>query len=148
MTPDSYLAQQPEGRRSALATVREVILRHLPDGYEEMINGGILVYAVPLSRYPKTYNGQPLWYAALAGQKRYNSLYLMSVYGSKDHEQRLRDGFARAGKKIDMGKSCIHFHSADDLPLDIIGDLVASIPAERWISIYEQSRRPRGSPAA
>lgn len=140
MTPESYLAKQPADRRVALSAVRDVILRALPDGYAELINGGMLVYAVPLSRYPKTYNKQPLWYAALAGQKGYNSLYLMSAYGSPEHRRRLRDGFERLGKKLDIGKSCIHFVRAEDLPLDVIGELIASVPVDRWIEIYEQSR--------
>jgi uncharacterized protein DUF1801 len=141
MTPESYLAKQPPERRDALSAVRELILERLPDGYEEMISGGMLAYAVPLARFAKTHNKQPLWYVALAGQKNYNSLYLMSVYGSKEHEQRLREGFARQGKKLDMGKSCIHFQRAEDLPLDVIGDIIASIPVDRWVSIYEASRR-------
>ena len=141
---DAYLAKQPPDRRVALGAARDVILRNLPNGYEEMVNGGLLVYAVPLSRYPKTYNKQPLWYVALAGQKRYNSLYLMSAYSHPEHQARLRDGFARAGKKLDMGKSCIHFRLAGDLPLAVIGELVASIPVEKWIAIHESSRqRPR-----
>jgi hypothetical protein len=121
--------------------VRDVILQHLPNGYEEMISGGMLTYAVPLSRFAETHNGHPLWYVALAAQKSFNSLYLMSVYGSKEHEQRLRDGFARSGKKLDMGKSCIHFQRVDDLPLDVIGELIASMPVDRWVAIYEGSRR-------
>ena len=140
-TPESYLANQPEERRAALGAVRDVILANLPNGYEESVGSGMLVYAVPLSRYPKTPNKQPLWYAALAAQKSYNSLYLMSVYGSREHEKRLRDGFVESGKKLDMGKSCIHFQRPDDLPLDVIGELIASMPVAKWIAIFEASRR-------
>lgn len=140
LSPDQYLAQQPADRRAALTAAREVILANLPNGYEESVQGRMLVYCVPLARYSKTPNKQPLWYAALAAHKNSNSLYLMSVYGSKEHEKRLRDGFAKAGKKLDMGKSCIHFRSADDLPFDVIGSLIASIPVAKWIAIYESSR--------
>jgi len=63
------------------------------------------------------------------------------VYGSKDHERRLRETFAKAGKRLDMGKSCIRFHDADELPLNIIGELIASVPVEKWIAIFEASRR-------
>jgi hypothetical protein len=101
----------------------------------------MLNYGIPLSRFPNTYNGQPLCYAALAAQKNYCSLYLMSVYGDKKHEAKLRDGFKAAGKKLDMGKSCVRFKSSDDLPLDVVGDLIASVPVEKWIAIYEASRK-------
>ena len=103
----------------------------------------MLNYGVPLSRFPNTYNGQPLCYAALAAQKNYCSLYLMSVYGDKPHEARLREGFAAAGKKLDMGKSCVRFRSPDDLPLDVVGELIASVPVEKWIAVYEKSRKRR-----
>jgi len=141
-TPDSYLAKLPAGRRAAVAAVRDVIRANLPNGYEESLGSGMLVYGVPLARL-KTPNKQALWYVALAAQKNYNSLYLMSAYGIATHRQRLRDGFAKAGKKLDMGKSCIHFQSADDLPLDVIGELIASIPVDQWIAIFEASRKKR-----
>lgn len=147
MTPDEYLARQPPEPRAALATVRALILSRLPNGYEEIVNGGVLAYVVPLSRYPKTYNKQPLWYVALGGKKSYNSLHLMPVYMNPPTEQQLRDGFAAAGKKLDMGKACVHFKRAEDLALDVIGDLVASLPVEKWISLYEASRSARARKA-
>ena len=140
-TPDSYVDSLPADRRAAVAAVRDVIRTHLPNGYEETIGSGMIVYTVPLARYSKTPNKQPLWYAAIAAQKSYNSLYLMSAYGSNDHARRLRDGFAKAGKQLDMGKSCIRFQSADDLCLDVIGELVASVSVEQWIAIFEASRQ-------
>lgn len=139
--PESYLAKQPPDRRAALSAVRQVIRANLPNGYEESMGSGMLVYAVPVTRYPKLPKKQALWYAALAAQKNYNSLYLMSVYGSREHEKKLREGFAKAGKKLDMGKSCIRFQSADDLPLDVIGELIASMPVDTWIAIFESSRK-------
>ena len=143
-TPDAYLQGLAPDRRAALTTVRAVILASLPNGYEESISSGMIVYGVPASRF-MTPDKKPLWYVALAAQKNFNSLYLMSAYGSEDHARRLREGFARAGKKLDMGKSCIHFRDADDLALDVIGELVASIPVEKWIAIFTASRRERTS---
>ncbi|HET7111223.1 MAG TPA: DUF1801 domain-containing protein [Gemmatimonadales bacterium] len=136
-----FLAAQPPERRRELGRVRETILRNLPRGYEEALAGKILAYQVPLAAYPDTYNGHPLWYIGLAAQKHYLSLYLMCAYGSPEHLRRLKDGFKAAGKKLDMGKSCIRFKSADDLPLDIIGELVASIPMKRWIAFAKAVRK-------
>lgn len=135
-----FLAALPPDRRRELGRVRDCIVRSLPRGYEESLAGKILAYQVPLAAYPDTYNGQPLWYVGLAAQKNYLSLYLMCAYGSPDHAQRLKEGFKAAGKKLDMGKSCIRFKSADDLPLDVIGELVASIPMKRWIEIGKAAR--------
>src|SRR5688572_2209801 len=101
----------------------------------------MICYSVPLSAYRDTYNKQPLMYAALASQKNYLSLYLMPVYPDGALDKRLRDAFTAAGKRLDMGKSCIRFKRADDLPLDAIGDVVASVPMERWIEIAKSVRR-------
>jgi uncharacterized protein YdhG (YjbR/CyaY superfamily) len=137
----AYLAQLPEDRRKELQRVRAVVRKHLPDGYQESIGAGMIVYQVPLARYPDTYNGQPLWYAALAAQKNYLSLYLMCAYGSPPLAQKLREGFAAAGKKLDMGKSCIRFKTAGDLALDAIAQVVASVPLERYVEIAKAARR-------
>jgi hypothetical protein len=123
-----------------LDPVRDVIRRHLPQGYEEVASGAFTVWQVPLSTYPDTYNGKPLWYCALAPQKNYLSLYMMSVYGSPKLEKQLRDGFKAAGKKLDMGKSCITFRNADDLALDVIGAIVSAIPVDKWIGIAKEAR--------
>ena len=137
----TFLAALSPERREAVARVREVILAHLPAGYEERVVGRMLCYQVPLASYPDTYNQRPLWYAALASEKSYLSLHLMSVYGDPTQLAKLKAGFTKAGKKLDMGKACIHFHTADDLPLDLIGELIAAIPMERWIAIAKAARR-------
>jgi hypothetical protein len=140
-TPEAYLAELPSERRADIAAVRDVIRKNLPEGYGESVNWGMISYGVPLERYPNTYNKQPLCYVGLAAQKNYNALYLMRVYGDKAQEKRLRDAFKKAGKKLDMGKSCVRFKKAEDLPLDTIGEIVASTPVEKWIAVYESSRR-------
>ena len=137
----AHLAALPADRRREVERVRDVILRHLPDGYEEAVVRGLLVYQVPLARYPDTYNGHALWYVGLGSPKSYLSLHLMSVYADPGHARRLRDGFKAAGKQLDMGKSCIHFRRADDLPLDVIGELVGAVPLERWVAVAKAARR-------
>lgn len=136
-----FLAKLPAERRREVERVRDVVRRHLPEGYEEVISKDMLVYQVPLKRYSDTYNGHPLWYVALASEKWYLSLHLMSAYGDAAQARRLKDGFEAAGKKLDMGKACIHFRTADDLALDVIGEVVASIPLDRWVEIAQAARR-------
>jgi uncharacterized protein YdhG (YjbR/CyaY superfamily) len=139
-TVADYLDALPPERRAVIAEVRKVIRRNLPKGYQEVMNWGAITYELPLERYPNTYNGQPLCYAALAAQKNHFALYLMSVYGDKKLEQELRDAFRKAGKKLDMGKSCVRFKSVDQLPLDAIGRIIAAVPPEKYIAIYAKSR--------
>ena len=143
-TVDGYLAALPPDRRESLERVRAVIRRHLPRGYDEVVRWGMLSYEIPLERYAETYNGQPLAYAALAAQKNYSALYLMGAYALPEQERALREGFAKAGKPLDIGKSCVRFRSADDLALDVIGRVIASTPPDAFIARYEAARAGRG----
>ena len=139
-TVEEYLAGLPEDRREALAEVRRIILANLPEGYEEGMQYGMIGYAVPLDRFPDTYNGEPLGYAALASQKNYMSLYLNNVYGDAEMERDFRGRFAEAGKKLDMGKSCVRFKRVDDLALDAVAEAIRATPVDEFISRYEAAR--------
>ena len=59
-TVDAYLAAQPADRRASLAAVREVVNRNLPAGFVEGMAFGMIGWAIPLARFPDTYNKQPL----------------------------------------------------------------------------------------
>lgn len=139
-TVEEFLAGLPADRRAAIAAVRKVINDNLPPGYEEGILYGMLSWYVPFSRLAETYNGQPLCLAGLAAQKQYMSLYLMTVYG----DPKLRAWFDKAcraaGKKLDMGKSCIRFETLDDLPLDVVGQAIAKVRVDDYVAAYQQTR--------
>ena len=143
-TVREYLAGLPADRRAAISAVRKVIRDHLPQGYEEGMLYGMISYYVPLSRYPETYNGQPLTVASLGSQKSHMALYLMCVYGDRELERWFAAAFRKAGKKLDMGKSCVRFRSLDDLPLDVIGQVIAKTTVDDFIAGYERSRAPVG----
>jgi hypothetical protein len=145
-TVEQYLTALPAERRAALEAVLKVIRKNLPRGFEEGMQYGMIGYYVPLSRYPKTYNGQALGAAALASQKGSMSLYLMTVYGDPGERARFERAYRASGKKLDMGKSCIRFKKVDDLPLDVIGDVVARLDVDRFIATYEASRKQVRSP--
>lgn len=140
-TVADYLAELPADRRKTISKVRAVIRKHLPKGYEETIGYGMICYSVPLSVFPDTYNGRPMCYAALAAQKHYCAIYLMNVYGDTATAKAFRDGFRKAGKKLDMGKSCVRFRTADDLPLDVIGRTIAGTPLNAFLAMYEKAKK-------
>jgi len=127
-TVADYLAELPSDRRDTISSVRDAVRDRIPKGYEEGMGSGMIVWGIPLSIFPDTYNGHPLYIAALGSQKNYCSLYLMGPYGDPAQLKLLQDGFRKAGKKLDMGKSCVRFRSVDDLALDVIGDVIASTP--------------------
>ena len=140
-TVDGYLEELPPDRRAVIATVRDTVRKALPKGYRETVNWGMITYELPLERYPDTYNGQPLMYAALAAQKNHYAIYLTGLYQDPDEERRFRAEYEKTGRKLDMGKSCLRFRKLDDLPLDLIGRTIASTPPEKFIARYEASRR-------
>lgn len=127
-TPEEYLSELDPGRREAISAVRSVILDNLPDGYEEVMQFGMISYVVPLSEFADTYNGQPLMYTALASQKQYMSLYLTSVYADPSLSDRFKQRYLATGKKLNMGKSCVRFRKLEDLPLDLVAEVVALTP--------------------
>lgn len=142
-TVDEYLAELPPDRAAVVRTVRDVVLDHLPDGFEETMSWGMISYEIPLARYPDTYNKQPLGTVALAAQARYYSLYLNAVYMSPTLTTRLHEGYEAAGMKLDMGKSCVRFKDLDGIELVVIGDIIAAVTPEDLIATYEAARGER-----
>ena len=139
-TVEAYLAELPPDRREAISEARRMILANLPDGYEEQMSFGMIGYVVPLSRYPNTYNKEPLALAALASQKRHMAVYLNNVYGDPATLEWFTAAYAASGKRLDMGKSCVRFKRLADLPLDIIGETIARTSLEDFIAFYESAR--------
>lgn len=138
-TVSDYLAGLPEDRRAAISAVRDVVLKNLPQGYEEGMQYGMIGYYVPHSLFPAGYHcdpKQPLNYAALASQKNYMAIYLMCVYGDAKTREWFEEAYRASGKKLDMGKSCIRFRKLEDLPLDVIGQAVARVPVQKYVARY------------
>lgn len=136
---DEYVDGLPDDRRHALSTVRQVVLDNLPAGYEEVMQYGMISYVVPLERFPRTYNGQPLALASLANQKRHMALYLMGIYGDEGSHAWLRQQWGATGKRLDMGKSCLRFRRLDDLALDLVGAAIARTSVDDLIDQHQRA---------
>ena len=139
-TVAEYVSALPDDRRETFEGVRAVILEHLPDGFVETMEFGSPSYVVPLERYPDTSNGRPLPLASLASQKRYLALYLMGVYGDEGTATWFRERWAGTGKRLDMGKSCVRFRRLDDLPLELVGEVIGRVSLDEFVAMYERSR--------
>jgi len=61
---------------------------------------------------------------------------------SQGREPRAVAAYARAGKKLDMGKSCLRFKSLDDLLVAPVAGVIASRSVEQFIARCEASRTP------
>lgn len=127
-TPDEYIAQLAEKRQQAVSKLREIIKNNLPNGFEETLSYGMIGYVVPHSVYPAGYHCDPklpLPFINIASQKNFVALYHMGIYANKN----LFDWFVaefpkHCTTKIDMGKSCIRFKKIDQIPYDLIAELV------------------------
>ena len=145
VTVAQYLDSLPPERRDAIEAVRRVILDNIDGDIEEGMQYGMLGYYVPHRVFPQGYHcdpAQPVPFAALASQKNYMSLYLMFAYADGESEALVREGFAKAGKKLDMGKSCIRFRKLEDLDLGVIGQAIGMTTAAKHLEAYTASVPP------
>lgn len=150
-TVEQYLSELPEDRRAALQAIREVILKHLPTGYAEGMQYGMIGYFVPHSRYPAGYHcdpRQPLPFGGLASQKNHMAVYLMGLYGNSAAEAAFRAAWTKTGRKLDMGKCCIRFKRLEDVPLEVLGNTVAAMSVDKYIAAYEKALGSRGGKAS
>lgn len=146
---EQYLAELTDDRRELVGAVRDVVNGHLPDGYQEAMQYGMIGWSVPHALYPAGYHTdpkQPLPFAALASQKSKVSLYLMALYIGADVAAEspdvtwFQEAWRATGKKLDMGKSCVRFSRLDQVPLEVVGQAIARIPVQDYIARYEASR--------
>ena len=142
-TVEDYLASMPPGRREAMAALRADVAGAMPAGYEEVMNWGMITWQVPLADCPDTYNGKPLMYAALASQKNHMALYLCGLNCLPGLKDAFLQGFAAAGKKLDMGAACVRFWRLDQLDMASVRAAVAAVPSAEFIASARASRKSR-----
>lgn len=143
-TVEDYLAELPDERRAVVAQVRNLVNDHLPDGYEECMQYGMISWVVPLERYPTPYNKQPLAVVSLAAQKNAYSLYLLGLYADEARAQDFRDRWTASGRRLDMGKSCLRFRKVEDLDDELLAEAVAGVGVDEYVAAAEAARSGRG----
>ncbi|XOV68289.1 MAG: DUF1801 domain-containing protein [Fluviicola sp.] len=146
-TVEEILANVPEERKEAFNRLHQVIVENLPKGFEAGMSYGGLGYIVPHSIYPAGYHckpSEPLPFAGIASQKNSINFYHMGIYSDPE----LLDWFVaeypkHSKRKLDMGKSCVRFKKMDDIPYDLIGELMSKMDVQDWISRYEAQYNPK-----
>jgi hypothetical protein len=136
----AYLSALPDDRRAIVRALRDTIVRNLPDGYEEGIQYGMIGYFVPHARCPEGYHcdpKQPVPFVSVASQKSHVGLYLFCVYLDEARRERFAERWVADGHKLDMGKGCVRIKRLDDVPLDLVGETVASVPVDAFLANYE-----------
>lgn len=140
-TPDDYIAQLPEDRKASMEKLRSIITTNIPEGFQEGILYKMIGWFLPHSIYPGGYHCDPktpLPFINLASQKNFIALYHSGIYADKKlHDWFVAEYPKHAKRKLDMGKSCIRFKYIDDIPYELIKELVKKMTPQQWISIYE-----------
>jgi len=140
-TVNEILTNLPTDRAEPFNKLHDIILKNLPLGFEAAISYGDLGYVVPHKLYPAGYHckpSEPLPFAGIASQKNSINFYHMGIYANPQ----LLDWFVaeytkHTHQKLDIGKSCIRFKKMDDIPYDLIGELMQKMTVAEWIQIYE-----------
>lgn len=140
---DEYFENVPEERKPYLLKLRKLVLENIPKGFVEELNYGMPGYVVPHSLFPEGYHCDPklpLPFLNIANQKNFIGFYHMGIYGDKKlHEWFTAEYPKHCKYKLDMGKSCIRFKRMDDIPYELLTDLVKKITPQDWIEIYKNS---------
>lgn len=147
MTVEDYMKNLPEDRREVMEALRKVIKKNLPKGFEETMNYGMIGYVVPHSIYPSGYHCDtklPLPFMNIASQKNNISFYHMGIYAMPELLEWFVSEYPKHAKsKLDMGKSCIRLKKMDDIPYDLIGQLVKKVSVKDWINCYETNLKKK-----
>lgn len=146
-SPEQYIAELPEERKEAISKLRATILNNLPKGFEERMSYSMLGYVVPHTIYPAGYHcntSLPLPFMNLASQKNFIAVYHSGIYA----DPKLLDWFKaeypkHCKRKLDMGKSCIRFKKIDEIPYELIGELVTKMTVDEWIEMYEANHKSK-----
>jgi hypothetical protein len=148
ISPDAYIDELPEERKTAFKKLRAIIKKNLPKGFKEEMNYGMIGYVVPQSKYPAGYHCDPklpLPFINIASQKNFVAIYHMGIYAMPELLKWFTAAHAKASpKKLDMGKSCIRYNHPDRIPLELIGQLVSKLTPDEWIALYEKTFKKAG----
>lgn len=139
-TIPEYIDGLHEERKAPMEKLRKTIKANIPKGFKEQMSYGMIGYVVPHSIFPDGYHCDPklpLGFANIASQKNFIALYHMGLYADK----KLLDWFVaeypkHSSKKLDMGKSCMRFKKAEDIPYALIGELMQKMTVQNWIDKY------------
>jgi hypothetical protein len=140
-TISEYINEIPEERKVAFQKLRQVLSDNIPKGFVEQQSYGMIGYVVPHSIYQKGYHCDPelpLPFVNIASQKNFIALYHMGIYANPKILEWFVSEYAKHSKqKLDIGKSCIRFKKLDQIPFNLIAQLMKKISVEEWINYYE-----------
>ncbi len=140
---EAYLNSIPEERQEKFKELIETIRKNIPAGFTEMMQYNMPSWSISLEDYAPGYHctpNTPLPFLSLASQKNFIALYHMGIYMIPE----ILDWFVaeypkHSKRKLDMGKSCIRFKKPEDIPMELIAELMKKITPQDYIATYEQN---------
>jgi len=137
----SYIQPLTQERQMVMTQLRQTILTHIDPAFEETIQYGMPSFVVPFQLYPAGYHcnpKDPLPFLSFASQKNFIALYHCGLYAEEALHSWFVAEFPKHSKhKLDMGKSCIRFKYMNDIPYELIGDLIEKMTLTDWVQRYE-----------
>ena len=133
---NAYLKELDASRSSQIKKLVKLVRENIKPGFDEVMRWGMISYEVPMALSGDTYNHQPLNYAAIASQKQYISVYL-SIYSEPDALAEFEKRWAKSGKKLNMGKSCVRIKSIEDADLETIAWAIRRLSAKQYLKIVQ-----------
>lgn len=123
-TPDEYFSRTGE-REPALRQVDELIRATAPSLERTMVSGMAMnMVGYGMFHYKSKSGREGDWpILALANQKNYMSLYVCAL----ENGEYIAEKHAAQLGKVSVGKSCIRFKKFDDLNMDVLKDILASL---------------------
>ena len=138
---EEYIQNIPEERKEVFTKLMDVIRTNIPEGFSEELGYGMPAWVVPHSLYPKGYHCStelPLPFVSIASQKNFIALYHMGIYATPELLHWFVGEYPKhCLRKLDMGKSCIRFKNIDDIPFELIGELMQKMTTKDWVNKYE-----------
>lgn len=142
-SPEDYISQLPEERKAPMTKLHNLIKDNMPEGLESGMGYGMPAYFVPKSIYPPGYHCKPfppLPFINIASQKNFIALYHSGLYAKKELYDWFVEEYPKHAKyKLDMGKSCVRFKKTDDIPYDLIKELLGKMSVKEWVNTYESA---------
>jgi hypothetical protein len=139
----SYIASLVADRATLIRRLQELLDRHLPYGFAEDFQYGMITWVVPKSRYPAGYHASPelpLPFISIASQKLHIAIYHLGLYADPELMRWFSEGLIARGLRPDIGKSCIRLDPKKPIPWELIGALCEKVSVDAFISLYESSR--------
>ncbi len=142
-SPEDYISQLPEERQAPVKRIFDIFKNSMPSGFEYKLNYGFPSAVIPHSLYEGGYHCSPelpLPFASVASQKNFVALYHSGIYSIPEvHDWFVGEFPKHCKRKLDMGKSCIRFKKMDDIPFDLIEELMTKLTPQDFIDVYSKS---------